>query len=306
MSGPRVRLVVTGDDLGYCPRRDQGLLEAFLAGALSGASLLVNGAAADSAAGLARRFGLPVGLHANLSEGRPVSARLGPGASLLGPGGCFLGKMGFREALARGRVSLPEVREELRAQLRRFRALLGRAPAHVDGHQHVHVLPGVRQVFAEVLREHGVRYTRVPAEPGLRRCPWLQPRQRTFALAVEEDARAATEVFAGLGLRWPDAYIGLSTMGKDMSVSRIEAAIDQAVESVLSQEDIQQGDRVITLEFMTHPGHPSVSPTSGCGEGPDAFSQSWERLHELQTLLDPALQKAYQQRGIKLCAFEDL
>lgn len=37
-----------------------------------------------------------------------------------------------------------QVREELEAQLSRFRELLGRDPTHVDGHQHVHVLPGAR------------------------------------------------------------------------------------------------------------------------------------------------------------------
>ncbi|XP_020852296.1 carbohydrate deacetylase isoform X1 [Phascolarctos cinereus] len=306
MNEPRVRLIVTGDDFGYCPLRDQGLVEAFLAGALTGVSLLVNGASADTAAQLARRHGIPAGLHANLSEGRPVSPSLGSRASLIGPGGFFLGKMGFRKALAEGRVMLPEVREELRAQLSRFQDLLGQEPTHVDGHQHVHVLPGVRQVFAGVLREHGVRYTRVPVEAGLRRCDWLEPQLRTFALAVEEDAQAAKEEFKELGLRWPDAFIGLSTMGKDMSVSRIEAAIERAVESVLSREEILQGGRAVTVELMTHPGYPSVSPTSGCGEGPDAFSQSWERLHELQTLLDPALHNSYRQRSIKLCALEDL
>lgn len=35
-----------------------------------------------------------------------------------------------------------QVREELEAQMGRFRELLGRNPTHVDGHQHVHVLPG--------------------------------------------------------------------------------------------------------------------------------------------------------------------
>lgn len=55
MAGPRVRLVVTADDFGYCPRRDEGIVEAFLAGAVTSVSLLVNGAAAESAAELARR-----------------------------------------------------------------------------------------------------------------------------------------------------------------------------------------------------------------------------------------------------------
>lgn len=52
---PRVRLVVTADDFGYCPRRDEGIVEAFLAGAVTSVSLLVNGSAAGSAAELARR-----------------------------------------------------------------------------------------------------------------------------------------------------------------------------------------------------------------------------------------------------------
>lgn len=165
MSCPRVRLVVTADDFGYCPRRDEGIVEAFLAGAVTSVSLLVNGAATESAAELARRHSIPTGLHANLSEGRPVGPARRGASSLLGPEGFFLGKMGFREAVAAGDVDLPqvrsrscrrmlartprappggycEVREELEAQLSCFRELMGRAPTHVDGHQHVHVLPG--------------------------------------------------------------------------------------------------------------------------------------------------------------------
>ncbi|XP_030671756.1 carbohydrate deacetylase isoform X3 [Nomascus leucogenys] len=142
MSRPRMRLVVTADDFGYCPRRDEGIVEAFLAGAVTSVSLLVNGAATESAAELARRHSIPTGLHANLSEGRPVGPARRGASSLLGPEGFFLGKMGFREAVAAGDVDLPQVREELEAQLSCFRELLGRAPTHVDGHQHVHVLPG--------------------------------------------------------------------------------------------------------------------------------------------------------------------
>lgn len=56
------------------------------------------------------RHKIPTGLHANLSEGRPVGpARLGD-SSLLSPEGFFLGKMGFREAVATGGVALPQVR----------------------------------------------------------------------------------------------------------------------------------------------------------------------------------------------------
>lgn len=55
MAWPRVQLIVTADDFGYCPRRDKGIVEAFLAGTVTSVSLLANGTAAESAAELARR-----------------------------------------------------------------------------------------------------------------------------------------------------------------------------------------------------------------------------------------------------------
>lgn len=58
----------------------------------------------------ARRHSIPTGLHANLTEGRPVGPARDSASSLLSSEGFFLGKMGFREALAAGDVALPQVR----------------------------------------------------------------------------------------------------------------------------------------------------------------------------------------------------
>ncbi|XP_035986906.1 carbohydrate deacetylase isoform X3 [Fundulus heteroclitus] len=138
----RLLMVVTGDDFGYCPRRNQGIVECFLAGGISNVSLLVNASAAREAAGLAGRYKIPIGLHANLSEGTPVCQNLQQISTLINPQGFFHGKMGFRQALERGQLSMKQVELELRAQVRRFVELTGHLPYHMDGHQHVHVLPG--------------------------------------------------------------------------------------------------------------------------------------------------------------------
>jgi predicted glycoside hydrolase/deacetylase ChbG (UPF0249 family) len=45
------------------------------------------------------------------------------------------------------------LREEIDAQLEAFEAVLGRPPDHVDGHQHVHQLPQVRDALIEVLQQ---------------------------------------------------------------------------------------------------------------------------------------------------------
>ncbi|NXD07331.1 YDJC deacetylase, partial [Nothocercus nigrocapillus] len=303
---PQVKLIVTGDDFGYCPRRNQGIVECFLAGAVSNVSLLVNGSAAADAARLARRHNIPIGLHANLSEGSPVCEVLRTNSSLLNQDGFFHGKMGFRTALSKGLLKMSEVKQELKAQVELFCELTGHLPPHMDGHQHVHVLPEVRHVFAQVLEEYGIKYTRVPVEPGLHKCNWIAPSLMDFYQGVEEDSLNTVDVFTKHGIRWPDIYIGLSTMGKNMSVGNISSAIDAAVGDFLRQGSASSQSSSVSVELMVHPGYPSAPDAGGCGEGPDDFSQSWERLHELQTLMEPELQSHYKTRNIQLCSFKDI
>ncbi|NWT61460.1 YDJC deacetylase, partial [Erythrocercus mccallii] len=304
----QVKLIVTGDDFGYCPRRNQGIVDCFLAGAISNVSLLVNGSAAADAAELARRYNIPIGLHANLSEGSPVCEVLKTNSSLLNQDGFFHGKMGFRTALSKGLLNMSEVKQELKAQVELFHELTGHLPPHMDGHQHVHVLPEVRHVFAEVLEEYGIKYTRVPIEPGLHNCDWIPPSLMDFYLGVEEDSFNTVDVFTKHGIRWADIYIGLSTMGRNMSVSSIRSAIDSAILQLAAKaaHSSSSSSSTVTIELMVHPGYPSVPPAGGCGQGPDDFSQSWERLHELQTLIKPELQSHYKSRNIQLCSFKDL
>ncbi|XP_061866190.1 carbohydrate deacetylase isoform X2 [Colius striatus] len=280
----QVKLIVTGDDFGYCPRRNQGIVDCFLAGAVSNVSLLVNGSAAADAAKLARRYNIPIGLHANLSEGSPVCEVLKTNSSLLNQDGFFHGKMGFRTALSKGLLNMSEVKQELKAQVELFQELTGHLPPHMDGHQHVHVLP----------------------EPGLHNCDWIPPSLMEFYLGVEEDSFNTVDVFTRHGIRWTDIYIGLSTMGRNMSVGAIGSAIDAAVAELVSRAAAAPQSGAVSVELMVHPGYPSVPPLGGCGEGPDDFSQSWERLHELQTLMKPELQSHYKARNIQLCSFKDL
>lgn len=112
--------------------------------------------------------------------------------------------------------------------------------------------------------------------------------------------------------RWPDVYLGLSTMGQNMSFTNLKRALNFALEAhttITAQAgDLCAADssRPITAELMVHPGYPSLPLQGGCGEGPDDFSQSLDRLQELNTLRDTALLSYYNKQGILLCAFSDL
>jgi len=163
-------VVVCADDYGLAPGVSEAIAALVATGRLSATSCM-------SALPDWRRAARPlravmasapadVGLHLTLTDQPPLSAaarrawgeRLPP-----------LGRL-LAAALAR-RLPAQAVADEIRAQLDAFEDAWGDAPDHVDGHQHVHVLPGVREpLVAELLRRHprGRVWVRDCVEPPLR------------------------------------------------------------------------------------------------------------------------------------------
>jgi len=90
-----------------------------------------------------------IGLHLTLTAPfRPLSGAFRPTR-----GGAFLPlmKMGIESFLRR--LDLAALVEEIAAQLRQFVELFGRAPAFIDGHQHVQLFPQVRDAVLKVAQE---------------------------------------------------------------------------------------------------------------------------------------------------------
>jgi predicted glycoside hydrolase/deacetylase ChbG (UPF0249 family) len=120
---------------------------------LVGVSIVANGLATPGAAALVREQpDLPVNLHLNLTEGRPVS-RAVPG--LTSRDGSLLGPRRLVWALLRGRVDPGAIEQELNAQLDRL-ASLDVAVAGIDSHHHVHALSPVSDVVDRVAAERGI------------------------------------------------------------------------------------------------------------------------------------------------------
>jgi predicted glycoside hydrolase/deacetylase ChbG (UPF0249 family) len=115
------RLIVNADDFGLSEGVNRGVIEAHERGIVTAASLMVRGDAATEAAAYARAHrSLDVGLHIDIGEW----------------------KLDRGEWVAIYRRVDPDDRDavavEIRAQLERFRALVGSDPTHLDSHQHVH------------------------------------------------------------------------------------------------------------------------------------------------------------------------
>lgn len=87
-----------------------------------------------------------IGLHLVLTDEAPLTEMPG-----LAPGG-ELPPLHRLERLA----ALPsaEIATEIDAQFAAFAAAMGRPPAFVDGHQHAHALPGIRDLVLAAMRRH--------------------------------------------------------------------------------------------------------------------------------------------------------
>jgi chitin disaccharide deacetylase len=97
---------------------------------------------------------IAIGLHLNLTLGAPS----GP-MPKLAPGGAFPSLGALLQSALLGRLDRAEIRAEIVRQLDLFERYLGHAPDHVDGHQHVQVLPVIR---GELLDEVARRYSKNP------------------------------------------------------------------------------------------------------------------------------------------------
>lgn len=105
-----------------------------------------------------------IGLHLTLTDQRPLGPmpRLAPYGKL--PSLPHLMLTAWTHSIDRA-----EIKGELTRQIDRFEAALGRPPAYLDGHQHVHQLPVARDIVIELWRERlaanggYLRYTTEPA-----------------------------------------------------------------------------------------------------------------------------------------------
>jgi len=95
----------------------------------------------------ALRQRLAIGLHINLTVGTPLApmSNLAP-SGVLPRVGDLLKRCLFGPALSAGEIAL-----EVGHQIDRFQDVTGYPPDFVDGHQHVHILPGIRDGFLHAL-----------------------------------------------------------------------------------------------------------------------------------------------------------
>lgn len=245
------RLIVTADDVGLHPGMTEGAIRAHREGIVTACSIVANGRAFDDAVTRLREVpSLDVGVHLTLVEEQPLTAMRFPKKYTT-----FVPM-----ALAR-LISMRDVERELRAQIERVIAT-GLRVSHLNGHQHLHLLPPVYAVVEKLANEFAIGYVRIVNESEGAGAPMVR-RMSIAALS-----------FLGRRARSPlsnERTIGVATAGH--------------LRDVVPLLDGVEG----LTELVTHPGVKVNAYDWGYG---------WDA--ETNALCDPRLRGEIEARGIEL------
>lgn len=125
-------LLLRADDLGFSEAVNCGIAKTVREGLIRNCGVMVNMDATRHAAELFRNLPCCLGLHCNVSVGRPLCPPDQVPTLVDGSGEFFSGRR-YREAREEF-ASIEDFRRELTAQYRRFLELFGRKPAYFKAH----------------------------------------------------------------------------------------------------------------------------------------------------------------------------
>jgi predicted glycoside hydrolase/deacetylase ChbG (UPF0249 family) len=242
------RLIVNADDFNLTTGVTRGILEAHRSGIVTSTTVMVNLPGVQQSRDLAQACPLlGLGLHLNLTFGPPVLPS-GYVPSLVDGAGHFVRDHGrLREA---GDPS--EVREELAAQVEKFRATFGHFPSHLDTHHHIHRHPRVFEAVIDLASGLAVPVRAVTPEmtgrirggclPAVDRAEgdvgpepyWTTERLLAFLASLQD---GVTEIICHPG--YADAALSASSYCAQRE-GELRALCDPAVRDALEAADIRR------------------------------------------------------------------
>lgn len=274
------RLIVNADDFGLAGPVNHGIVKGHREGVITSTSLLACGEAAAHAAGLAARNpGLGIGIHLCLTRERPVS-RPEKVPTLVKAGKFFASPLTFMSRLFSGLIKEDEMEAELRAQVEKALSL-GITPDHVDGHQHVHMMPGIFPVVLRLAGEYNIKAIRYPVGPWVGRMSYARTMEKFM---LEGIAVSGKKKLKASGIKFPDHFFGLAQTGA-LGAGKLLQIIRHLPEGV--------------SEVMCHPGLSDMDLARRMNWG-----RGWEK--ELLAVTDEGVKKLIRDSGIELINYGDL
>jgi predicted glycoside hydrolase/deacetylase ChbG (UPF0249 family) len=281
-------LIVNADDLAWAEGVNRGIAEAHRNGIVTSTTILANGTAFASAVELVKATpSIGVGVHLNLSDGKPVSPpetvpsivndrcefKGGPEALLL--------------RVARRNLQLNEVEIEWERQIQKV-VNAGIQPTHLDGHKHVHMLPGMFEIVLRLAKRNNIAAVRISHEGSSLRAALSSGEKQNIPLVMKQgvqarvlkllarDARALAEA---AGIASTDYFCGIAQTG-ELTIEGMKCLL----------QNLPEG----TTEMMCHPGFMDKELEESATRLQDS------RELEVRILTSPDIRNLVASQGIRL------
>jgi predicted glycoside hydrolase/deacetylase ChbG (UPF0249 family) len=283
------RLIINADDCGLSFGITEGILRAHNVGVVTSTSLMANQPATEYAIHRLREFPqLGVGVHLNLSDGRPVSTPSDV-PTLVRADGSFYPTAEIVSRLKKWQVSPQEIKREFLAQIQWIKGR-GVQPSHVDSHHHVHVYPCAIRAFRRAAKAENIHCTRPLRNTYMPRDGyWRSPYPgRLYRRLLSACYMASVQAVVLHGMTIPDFSL--------LPNPRFLKSFDGEAQAwMVTLANLGSG----TYELGCHPGLPEV----GFSEL-DSISKQRER--ELQMLTDGEFRLSILSNGFQLANYRDL
>ena len=150
------KLIINADDLGFSLGVNYAILKANTEGFLSHASLMSNTDYFDHAADeiIPKCNDLKVGVHLNLTCAKPLFKD-----NLLANNGVFSNNFVNLLFKIKSAKILNSIEKELELQILKVKEK-GIEISHIDGHEHIHIIPSINKIVRKLAVKHGIKRIR--------------------------------------------------------------------------------------------------------------------------------------------------
>lgn len=286
-------LIINADGYGFTAGVTRAIEECIAFGTVRSISANINFDHANRLVELVRNYpDLAVGCHVNPVVGRSVLPQ-DKVRTLLDESGEFLYE-GFARRFLSGQINRSELRAEMVAQIEKTRDLAGKAFSHIDFHMGLHRLPGLYELFLDVVETSGVGRMRTH-----RYLVGMESRHPRFTHTLHMiKSPARIPKFAWnlwlrrnalvRGLAMPDRRVEITDMGSDIKQLTVQNYLTML-------ENVPHGIN----EFVAHPGYI------------DDELRRWSsylehRIVERQILLSPEFREALYALSSPLTTYHDI
>lgn len=276
-------LVVNADDFGLTEGINRGIVDAFQNGIVTSTSLLATMPAFQHAVDLARKNHLDIGVHVSLTVGTPCS-----GIQKLSP---ILKNNEFINSyshlfmnMGTGRIALRDLKYEIASQIIKIRKN-GLKISHINGHQHILMVPFLFKSILSLMKEYQIPFLRVPAEI-VGASSLKSPKGWGFLiLGILSKYWKLKLRFAGSLVRTATHFHGLS-FSERMSLQDLMGVLKSLKPGI--------------TEILCHPGYRDTVFLPAHLQGP------FMRERELQALKSSEVINYIAQKNIRLMGYEKL